>query len=99
MDEIKKDIIDKINSDFLADDAELVINLIKELKDNNKELSDRIIRCIVYVSQGDLTKLDEAQQLAELDYRDLIISAEYKNFEERLRNFNNPFGMEHLDLD
>jgi len=100
MDEIKKDIIEKINSDFCANDAQLVIDLIKVLKDENKKLySDRIIRCLVYASQGDLSKFDEAQQLAELDFRDLIVAAEYKNFEERLRNFNNPFDLEHLDLD
>ena len=47
----------------------------------------------------DLAKFEEARRLAEVDYRDLIVTAEYKDFDTRLRNFDYPFRVEQTDVE
>ena len=58
----------------------------------NQELSsDRILRCIVFVANGDLNRLEKAIDLAKIDCRDLIVLAEYDEKNERVRDLSNPF--------
>jgi hypothetical protein len=63
-------------------------------KEDEKLFSDRMIRCLLFVSQGDLDKLEQAIALAKQDYRDLIVAAEYDGSENHIRNFNHPFEIE-----
>ncbi|NEQ48688.1 MAG: hypothetical protein F6K11_00955 [Leptolyngbya sp. SIO3F4] len=61
--------------------------------------ADRIIRCILYLSEGSLDGLKNAIQMAVMDPRDVMFTAEYigrrENEEpERVRDFNQPFGQE-----
>ena len=56
---------------------------------------DRIIRCAVYVANGDLQTADRALSLALIDWRDLIVWAEYdKKFDAQLRDLGVPFDRE-----
>ncbi|MCD4781556.1 MAG: hypothetical protein K8S27_13565 [Candidatus Omnitrophica bacterium] len=69
-----------------------------ELKQEDAEFfSDRIIRCILFLSKGDTRKMEEAVCLAKEDYRDLIVAAEYNGSDQRVRNFNLPFSQEIID--
>ena len=68
------------------------MSVLADFVDQNQELSsDRIVRCIVFVANGDLTRLENAIDLAKEDYRDLIVWAEYNENNERVRDLTNPF--------
>ena len=83
----------KVNKDFeTPEEAALALSVLADFMDQNQELSsDRILRCIVFVANGDLNRLEKAIDLAREDYRDLIVWAEYDEKNERVRDFSNPF--------
>jgi hypothetical protein len=91
----KQDIIKKIQQDFGSpDDAELVLSTLSDFVDRNPDLkSDRILRCILFVAEGNLDALGKAIDLARVDYRDLIMGAEYSEKDERIRDMNKPFPL------
>jgi hypothetical protein len=49
----------------------------------------RIIRCILKLSDSDPDSISAWVKLANTDYRDVIMNAEYDNREVRIFNFNN----------
>jgi hypothetical protein len=88
-----RDIWGRVNKDFeTPEEAALALSVLADFVDQNQELaSDRILRCIVFVAQGDLNRLEKAIGLAKEDYRDLIVWAEYSEKSERVRDLTNPF--------
>jgi len=90
---LARDIWGKVNKDFdTPEEAALALSVLADFVDQNQELSsDRIVRCIVFVADGDLTRLEKAIDLAKEDYRDLIVWAEYNEKNERVRDLTNPF--------
>ena len=90
---LARDIWGKVNKDFeTPEEAALALSVLADFVDQNQELSsDRIVRCIVFVANGDLTRLENAIDLAKKDYRDLIVWAEYNEKNERVRDLTNPF--------
>ncbi len=55
--------------------------------------SDRVIRCIVYVANGELKTAQRAVSQALTDWRDVIVWAEYdNNFDTQLRDLSVPFA-------
>ena len=90
---LARDIWGKVNKDFeTPEEAALALSVLADFVDQNKKLSsDRIVRCIVFVANGDLNRLEKAIDLAREDYRDLIVWAEYDEKNERVRDFSNPF--------
>ncbi len=88
------DILRRVNRDF--DDPAAAGRAIARLEAARAEapvlFSDRILRCAVYVAGGDLDTLDRALDLGRVDYRDLIVWAEYDNdFEAQKRDLALPF--------
>jgi hypothetical protein len=53
--------------------------------------SDRLARCALFLARGSLQKLEEAVSLGKMDYRDLIVAAEYDRADNQIRDFNQPF--------
>ena len=56
----------------------------------------RIHRCILHLAEGDFDKLKQAAYDATMDYRDVIMWAEYEQngggwHDDRVRNYNRPF--------
>ena len=90
---LARDIWGKVNKDFSTpEEAALALSVLADFVDQNKKLSsDRIVRCIVFVANGDLNRLEKAIDLAREDYRDLIVWAEYDEKNERVRDLTNPF--------
>ena len=90
---LARDIWGKVNIDFeTPEEAALALSVLADFVDQNKKLSsDRIVRCIVFVANGDLNRLEKAIDLAKEDYRDLIVWAEYDEKNERVRDLTNPF--------
>ena len=93
----REDIIQKIRSDF-KDSSEKAIEILEESILRTEYLkTDRVIRCILYLSNGDLVKLKEYIEVAIYDTRDVMFWAEYINRDnnqkpKRVRNFNKPFS-------
>lgn len=90
---LARDIWGKVNRDFeTPEEAALALSVLNDFVEQNRELSsDRILRCIVFLANGDLDRLEEALDLAIRDYRDLIVRAEYNEKNERVRDLNRPF--------
>lgn len=92
---LPQDIITKVRQDFSEDDAIAIVQLLGELqKENPTIFSDRILRCIVFSAEGSFEELECAVALARIDWRDVIVNAEYdKDRETRRRDFELPFNM------
>lgn len=78
------DIKNQIGKDFGGKSSKAVKLLERFEKDN--DLSPRVSRCIIHLSDGDIKKLQSNIKLAEEDWRDVIDMAEENDFE-----FNEPF--------
>ena len=69
-----------------------VIDILESLETmNHAPPSDRVLRSIVFLAQGDRNKLSHFIDLAYRDYRDLLWQAEYENPEVRKYDFNKSF--------
>lgn len=81
----------RFNSDF--DSALNILN--KYLNEKEYLNSDRIIRCVVFLTKNGLKNFEKNLILAKIDPRDVILWAEYeiKNKMEpkRVRDFNKTF--------
>lgn len=89
------DIRDKLILDYGEDQYSDTLKILNSVS----ELSDRTIRCIIFLANGDIEKLNHYTECADRDYRDVIYWAEYfegadKTKPRRVRNFNKPFGKE-----
>jgi len=96
----KDDIITRIKADF-GSDADKAMTALNEAVEKTDSLDlDRIIRCIVFLAEGNLSNLNMYIKMAILDYRDVILCAEYEklsddlfpNDNKRLRDFNKTFA-------
>ena len=85
------DIVTRVAQDFPAPaDREQVLKELTELDVNER---DRIARCVLFCAAGDLGQFRDMAALARLDYRDVIMSAEYEYPScKRLRSFIEPFA-------
>jgi hypothetical protein len=92
---LPEDIIAKVQQDFSEDDAITILQMLSELqKEDPKTFFDRILRCIVFLAHGRFEEFAEAVALARIDWRDLIVIAEYDGWsgeENRRRDFSLPF--------
>ena len=89
---MKVDIYQKIVRDF-GNRANECIERIEALDAATKGLiDDQLIRCIVYLASGDLASLDEWIERARLDWRDVIMNAEFSSPDEKhVRDFRKTF--------
>lgn len=90
---LPQDIVTKVRQDFPEDEAISILQLLSELQKQDPGIfSDRIVRCIVFSAQGSFDEFASGVALARIDWRDVIVNAEYdKDRENRLRNFGLPF--------
>ncbi len=71
------DILKRLESDYGKNYGE-AIRKIQMLIISNKELrSNRIIRAIIYLGNNDIVQLEKIIELAMIDWRDLLMQAEY----------------------
>lgn len=93
---LKKDISNRIHSDFKKSSNEATEILQKGVSKTDYLKSDRVIRCILFSADGNLTKLKQNIEYAIIDWRDVVFWAEYSNLEgnktpKRIRDFNRTF--------
>ena len=88
------DILLKIEHDF-GQETGKAIELIEQAIQGHSYLnSERIVRCIVFIAEGNLDKLKETINFAILDPRDVMVWAEYsydQNTLLRIRDFTKTF--------
>lgn len=95
--QFKEDISQRIKHDF-NDSAEKVFEiLIDAISKTDYLKTDRIIRCVIFLSKGDIDKLEHNIAIAISDPRDVMLYAEYENLNDkdfkykRVRDFNKTF--------
>jgi len=92
---LPEDIVTKVRQDFGEDDGLLVLHELKNLQSEDPQLfGDRILRCIVALAKGSITKFDQEIASIRLDWRDVIVAAEGWGCNALLMNY--PFPL-HLD--
>jgi hypothetical protein len=82
------DIAARIEQDFDPGALDGICRLLQPLVDEG--LGDRVVRCILILSSGEIGRLQHNVEQALLDYRDVIYWAEY-DANRRVFDFNFPF--------
>ena len=92
---LSSDILTQIKLQFGKNHKKVIEILENELSENDFLNSNRIIRCIIFLSEKNIEKVKENINLAKIDWRDIILLAEYQNIENKkpklIRDFNKPF--------
>jgi hypothetical protein len=83
---LERDIVERVEHAFSPQDAPKAIELLQVAGK-----SGRIARCIVFASAGSLDALQRYIQLADQDYRDVIVAGEYDDMQRRLRDLSVSF--------
>ena len=93
MRELPKDIIEEMKIRFDSDFYSAMKILTEYLTENDYLDSDRIIRCIISLTQNGIENFEKNLILAKTDQRDAMLCAEYENEEQpkRVRDFNRTF--------
>ncbi len=92
-----RDIEERIARDFPGGAADHARGLLYALRgEPGDRLSPRVIRAIIFLSEGNLETLKETITAAKKDFRDVLFWAEYADpgtgDQTRVRDFNKPFG-------
>jgi len=94
------DIITKINNNNSEEFGKMLRLIQPVILENVVLRSARMLRAIIFLSEGKIEKLEDTLKIAKIDYRDLLLMAEYENRDSinpiRVRNFNNEFGKEKI---
>jgi len=84
------DILAKVQKDFGADAGQALALLSLSVPE-----TPRVLRCVLFLANGDLKQLAFYVRVAAGDYRDVIFWAEYVDHEKlnpkRVRDFNRAF--------
>ena len=91
-----KDILNRIEIDFEENASKALAILDSAILETEYLNQNRIIRCIIFLSKGNLEKLMKNIDVAIFDPRDVMMWAEYADGEfeknlRRVRDFNNEF--------
>ena len=97
------DIQERIKSDFGAKASEVFRIFDEAISKTDYLNNNRIIRCIIFLSDRDITNLEDYIAKATYDPRDVMLWAEYTNRGQgekikRIRDFNKPFDEAHQDV-
>jgi len=92
----KEDIQQRIIHDFQDSSDKAIEILDKAISQTDYLRTDRVIRCIVFLANGDIDKLKKYIDNAIFDTRDVMFWAEYDNRDsfqnaKRIRDFNKTF--------
>lgn len=99
------DVFEKVKSDFKKEEKNEAFQLISKYYNIYEVWEDdinfRFARCLIFIAKGNLQYLKDYVKMTNLDYRDLVLEAEYSEAETEaafkwLRNFNRPFGQEKI---
>ena len=91
---IAPDIVERVKADFPATDVPSVLARLESASGN-----ERVLRCIVFAARGHPWYFDFLCRMAKVDYRDVIMAAEYERLGEQLYDFNKPIPEARLTVD
>jgi hypothetical protein len=92
---LPEDIVAKVLQDFGEEDGLTVLQELKNLEGEGAEsFGDRILRCIVALSNGSIKKFDQATGAARQDWRDVIVAAEGWGCNALLMNYPFPLQLD-----
>ncbi len=92
----KEDIKEKIAADF-GESSKQAFDVLKNAIEKTEYLkTDRVIRCIIFLSKGNIEDLKKYIDAATFDTRDVMLWAEYEKLNgdlnyKRRRDFNKTF--------
>ena len=89
---LPEDIINRVQRDFPQESGTVLARLLQLRRESDTFSSDRVLRCVVYSSHGDASRIELLIELGHQDYRDLIVSAECNKDWEHIRDMNQPFA-------
>jgi len=92
------DIKNRIESDYQKNIGEVTVCIQKVLISNEVFQNNRIVRALIYAGNKDIVHLKKMIKLAKIDWRDLLLNAEYEHPDKRVRNFDNEFGKENIKV-
>ena len=92
----KEDIVRKINTDFEENSKQALEILKNAIVKTDYIKTDRVIRCIIFLSKGNIGDLNKFIEKAIYDPRDVMFWAEYEKINgkiefKRLRDLNKTF--------
>ena len=92
----KDDIKARIQTDFGENAITATTMLIDAINKVGYLKTDRVIRCIIFLANGNLTDLNKYIETATFDTRDVMLWAEYEGLKEnenpkRVKDFNKTF--------
>ncbi|ADV48030.1 protein chain elongation factor EF-Tu [Cellulophaga algicola DSM 14237] len=90
------DIIDKIKLDYRQSWNKAFSEIQELIISNESFRNKRIIRAIIHLGNKDLAHLEKIIEQTKIDWRDILLWAEYDKKEKRIRDFNNEFGKEEI---
>jgi hypothetical protein len=85
------DIQNRVSRDFSLADREKANSVLVQLCHELGGGELRILRCIVFLSQGELSRLAHYADQARMDARDVIYWAEYDDQDRQIYDFQKPF--------
>ena len=85
---IPLDIRSRIDDDFPENEREWVF---KKVSGYIGKEPYRVMRCILHLANGSLSRLEAELKTANQDYRDSILFAEYNRASEQINDFTKPF--------
>ena len=88
---LPQDVVDRAETLF-GEQGKKVCEQLGRLSADLELNSARVLRCILHLSQGDPVKLKHYTDVAQTDWRDVIYWAEYDEQDQRIRDFDQPFG-------
>jgi hypothetical protein len=101
---LPEDIRTRIAADFGGANAAKVEADLSEFAEvfraqSGSPLGDRLIRCMLHNASGDWKALARQMKEVLVDWRDVIVAAEYNERGERARDFNLPFELRDAQAD
>lgn len=90
--EIDPDIVSQVRSDFPPDEVSARLDQLAAAS-----MCQRVLRCIVFAARGHPWYFDSLCKLARIDYRDVIVAAEYERLGARLYDFSKPFDRARIE--
>lgn len=93
---LTEDIINRIHEDFGENSAQAIKIVEKETTKSGDLQPDRIIRCIIFLAEGNIDDLSRYIEAAAVDPRDVMLWAEYEPSadgadDNKVRDFSEPF--------
>lgn len=86
------DIVRRVKRDFAEADVGVALAILERAKAKNPGWTNRILRCALYLAEGDLDALRQAIALGRSDWRDLIVAGEQSWRRRRKRAVCRFFG-------